>query len=443
MVHGGLLRKIVVFALPLIGSGVLQQSFTAVDIAVIGRFCGSNSMAAVGSNGPIINILLNLFIGLTVGANVVIANYIGQRNHQSIRDTVDTVCAVALTSGILLAFMGVAFARPMLEMMDTPPQVLDLATDYLRIYFLGMPFLMVYNFGAAIMRSLGDTKRPFYALIVSGIVNVCLNLLLVIVFDMDVKGVAIGTVCANLVNAAMVVWWLMHEEEPYRVSRRSVRIVRRELGKMLRIGIPAGVQGMVFSFANIFVQTSINSFGPDAMAGSAAALNYEMYCYFIISSFAQATVAFVSQNFGAGDIRRCRRVTILCMMLAVGVSAVANIGIAALGDIFILPFSTDPEVIRFALVRLHYVLFFQWIACSYEISGAAMRGMGHSLTPTAVTILGTCVLRLAWIFLVMPRNHDFATLLVIYPISWLITGIITLFCYSILARREQRLFASR
>ena len=167
MVHGGLLRKIVVFALPLIGSGVLQQSFTAVDIAVIGRFCGSNSMAAVGSNGPIINILLNLFIGLTVGANVVIANYIGQRNHQSIRDTVDTVCAVALTSGILLAFMGVAFARPMLEMMDTPPQVLDLATDYLRIYFLGMPFLMVYNFGAAIMRSLGDTKRPFYALIVS------------------------------------------------------------------------------------------------------------------------------------------------------------------------------------------------------------------------------------------------------------------------------------
>lgn len=440
MVHGSLFKKIVAFALPLIGSGVLQQSFNAVDIAVVGRFCGSHSMAAVGCNGPIINILLNLFIGISVGANVVIANYIGQQHRRAIRDSVETVQVIALASGILLAFLGTAFAVPMLEMMDTPGEVLGLASDYLRIYFLGMPFLMIYNFGAAIMRSMGDTKRPFYALVVSGLVNVAFNLMLVLLFDMGVRGVAIATVCANIVNAAMVVWWLSHEQEPYRVHYRRFNVVKRELVKMLKIGVPAGVQGMVFSFANIFIQASINGYGPEAMAGSAAALNYEMYCYFVISAFAQAAVAFVSQNYGAGDLERCRRVTRQCMLLAMLFSGVANIGISIFGNIFIIPFTDSPAVMEYALIRLHYVLMFQWIASSYEISGAAMRGMGHSLTPTLITIFGTCVLRLVWIYFMSDRG--FATLLIIYPITWTVTGIMTLAAYKWLLRKERSQFRS-
>lgn len=302
MLHGSLLNKILLFALPLAASSILQQLFNSVDVAVVGKFASSQALAAVGSNGSVISLMINLFVGISVGASVVIANYIGQKNQRGIKNAIHTVSVVTLTSGILLLAIGLFTARPILEMMDTPDDVLDLAVLYLRIYFLGMPFFMIYNFGAAILRSMGDTKRPLYCLVIAGLINTALNLLLVIVFQMSVAGVAIATVVSNMFCAGMVIYILLHEQEPFRLEIKDIKISRLELRKMLQIGIPAGVQGMVFSIANVFIQAAINRFGSNAIAGSAAALTYEYYCYFVVNAFSQAAVTFISQNYGAGDI---------------------------------------------------------------------------------------------------------------------------------------------
>lgn len=435
MIHGGMIRKILMFSLPLIASGILQQSFNAIDVAVVGRFSSSRALAAVGSNGVIISILINLFIGISIGANVVIANYIGRNNHNGIRKSVATVGAVALISGIFLMLIGLCITRPILEWMDTPPDVIDLAALYLRIIFLGMPFMMIYNFGAAIMRSMGDTKRPFYALIVGGTVNTLLNLLLVIRFGMSVEGVAIATVVANMINAAFIIYWLRREPAPYRLELRRISISRNELGKMLRIGVPAGVQGMVFSLANLFIQSAINGYGSDAIAGSAAALNYEVYCYFIISAFVQAAVAFISQNYGAGNYDRCRRAFRCCMIFSLVSCALANILIVWQHSFFLGLFSTDPQVMHYGMIRLHCVLMFQFIASSYEISGGALRGLGYSMTPTILTVFGTCVLRLIWVYTINAHYHKFDILMWIYPISWAITGLMVGTAYYVVSRK--------
>ena len=266
MLHGSLLNKILLFALPLAASSILQQLFNSVDVAVVGKFASSQALAAVGSNASVISLMINLFVGISVGASVVIANYIGQKNQRGIKNAIHTVSVVTLASGVLLLAVGLLIARPILEMMDTPDDVIDLAVLYLRIYFLGMPFFMIYNFGAAILRSMGDTKRPLYCLIIAGLINTALNLLLVIVFKMSVAGVAIGTVVSNMFCAGMIIYILLHEKEPFRLESKHIKISRPELRKMLRIGVPAGVQGMVFSIANIFIQAAINRFGSNAIA---------------------------------------------------------------------------------------------------------------------------------------------------------------------------------
>ncbi len=442
MTHGPLLRKIVIFALPLIASGILQQSFNSVDVAVVGRYCGHQALAAVGSNGMVINILINLFLGISVGANVVISNYIGQRNHDGIAKAIRTVAALALASGFALALLGATVSRPILEMMGTPDDVIDLATLYLQIYFAGMPFLMIYNFGASVLRSMGDTRRPFYSLVAAGVINVGLNLLLVIVFDMGVAGVAVATVISNAVNAAITVWFLVREREPFKLEVRRTGFYGKELRKMLNIGVPAGLQGMVFSFANIFVQSAINSYGSDAIAGSAAALNYELYCYYVMVAFCQAAIAFTGQNYGAGEYARCRRVFRLCMALGMGSVALLNTIIVWQGDFFISLFTDNHQVAQFGLMRLRYVLLLQWIAASYEVSGACMRGLGYSMAPMVLTIFGTCLLRLLWIFLYCPLHPGFGHLLVIYPITWVITGALVLAAYFVTSRRAFNSIAS-
>lgn len=429
MLSGSLFKKILIFALPLLASGILQQSFNAIDVVVVGRFCSHQALAAVGSNGPIINILINLFLGISVGANVVIANYIGRNNDEGIRRSVATVGAIALASGIILMFLGVFLTRPILEMMNTPEDVIDLAATYLRIFFFGMPMMMIYNFGAAIMRSMGDTKRPFYALVVGGIVNTILNLILVLCFDMNVKGVAIATVVANTVNATFIVYWLLRESKPFTLHLKKMRFYATQTRKMLQIGIPAGLQGMVFSIANIFIQSAINRYGSNAIAGSAAAMNYEIYCYFIMTAFCQAAVAFISQNYGAGNFDRCRKAYRLCMIMSVVGVGAANGLIAWQAPFFIKLFSSDPDVIRFGVIRLQEVLLFQFIASSYEISGSALRGLGYSMTPTILTVFGTCVLRLIWIYTVCAGKLDFELLLSIYPITWIVTGIAVVIAY--------------
>lgn len=297
MLHGPLLMKIIVFALPLAASSMLQQLFNSIDVAVDGRFVGSEALAAVGSNGPVISLLINLFIGVSMGANVIISNHIGQNDSQGIRKAISTVSLVALTSGLFLMFLGFFIARPILLLIDTPKEVIDMAALYLKIYFLGMPFFMVFNFGAAILRSMGDTRRPLYILVISGFINVILNLIFVLVFDMGIAGVAIATSISNAVSAVVILILLSKEEEPFRLHLNKLKIHNIELKRMLQIGIPAGIQGMIFSLSNVVVQSEINSYGASAVAGSAAAINFEYYCYFIIQGFNGAAISFIGQNY--------------------------------------------------------------------------------------------------------------------------------------------------
>lgn len=429
MLEGSLLKKIILFSLPLVASGILQQSFNAIDIVVVGRFCSHQALAAVGSNGAIINILINLFIGVSIGANVVIANYIGRKNDDGIRKSISTVGAIALVSGLFLMVIGMTLSRPILELMGTPGDVIDLATIYLRLFFMGMPFMMIYNFGAAVLRSMGDTRRPFFSLVIAGIVNTLLNLLLVIKFGLSVEGVAIATVAANIINAAFITYWLIKESDPFKLKIKNIRLYRHQTIKMLQIGVPAGLQGMVFSIANIFIQAAINGYGSNAIAGSAAALNYELYCYFIMVAFCQAAVAFISQNYGAGKYDRCRKAFRMCMILSVVSVGLANVLIVWQDEFFLGLFSSDKMVIEYGAIRLHYVLLFQFIASSYEISGSALRGLGHSMTPTVLTIFGTCVLRLVWIYTVCASGDNFVLLMLIYPITWVVTGIAVYVAY--------------
>lgn len=439
MLTGSLWRKIIAFSVPLIASGVLQQSFNSVDVAVVGRFCGKEALAAVGSNGVIISLLINLFVGISVGANVVVSRYIGRKDHDSVRRSVSTIAVVAVLSGVFLTVVGVAVAKPILHLIDTPAEVLPLATRYLRLFFLGMPFVMAYNFGSAILRSIGDTKRPFYALVVGGVVNTALNLFLVICCNMGVAGVAIGTVAAQLVSAVIVVRILMREPDPYGISMKNLRVHGHELRQMLRIGVPAGLQGMVFSISNVFVVGNINLFGATASAGSAAALIFELYCYFVISAFAQAAVTFTSTNYGAGQKGRCNRVFLICMALSLVVSGLFNVGLVWFKEPVVGIFTADIEAQNYAYVRMSYVLLFQFIASSYEIAGACMRGLGYSMTPTVFTVVGTCVLRIIWVHTVSADATDFSLLMVVYPISWVVTGTCVLAAYFVVRKRAYRI----
>lgn len=435
MTHGGMFRKILLFALPLAASSIIQQLYNSIDVAVVGRFASSEALAAVGSNGALINLLINIFIGLSVGANVLIAHHIGQKNDGAIKQAISTSMVVAVLSGVLVMFVGIALARPILEMMDTPHDVIDLSTLYLRIYFLGMPFLMVYNFGAAVLRGMGDTRRPLYCLLVSGVVNTVLNLILVIGFDMSVAGVAIGTVVSFIVNAVWVTVLLLREAEPFSLRTCRFRIYRSEIVRMMKIGVPAGVQGMVFSIANIFIQAAINRCGADAVAGSAAALNYEYYCYFVINSFTTAATTFVGQNYGAGNLERCRRAWRLCMAMSVVACAVCNLVFCWQKEFFIGIFSTDASVVDYGFRRMELVLAWQWVACSYEISGGALRGLGYSAVPALLTVFGTCLLRLVWIYTIYPLYPTYDTLMMVFPVSWAITGMMVFVAYLLVLRR--------
>lgn len=435
MLNGPLTKGIIMFALPLMASGVLQQSFNAVDIAVVGRYCSSEALAAVGSNGPIISILVNLFLGVSVGANVVIANYIGRRNESGIRRSIATAASLAVISGVILALVSQVLVGPILVWMGAPREVMDLAGEYLRIYFMGMPFMMAYNFGSAILRSMGDTRSPFYALCAGTVVNVALDFLFVGAMGMGVAGVAIGTVVANGVNAAIIIWVLVKQPLPYTLSVGRLTASWSDLKKMLVIGVPAGLQGMVFSSANLCIQAAVNSYGAAVIAGSAAALTYESYGYFIIVSFAQATVAFMSQNYGAQQYARCRQVVWRCMILSVISSIVVTEIIGLFSADCISVFSTDPDVIHWGEVRIRVALLPQFLACSYEIAGSAMRGLGNSLTPMLLTVIGTCALRLVWVYTVNAHYHDFEVLVDVYPISWVVTGTMVVWAYLRMARR--------
>ncbi len=439
MVEGPLLSKIIFFALPLAASSVLQQLFNAADIAVVGRFASSEAMAAVGSNASVIGLLINLFVGLAVGANVVIANLIGANHRERINEAVHTVIAVAFLAGILILGIGFVLAKPILSLMGAPDNVMDLAVLYLRVYFFGMPVVLLYNYGSAILRSKGDSRRPLLALALSGVANIGLNLLFVIVFHLSVVGVALATVFSNCIGAGLILYFLMTEEEDFRFSFRKLRIHKRYLVYVLRIGLPAGLQGMVFSFSNVVIQSAINSFGSACIAGSTAAQNFEFICYCFVNAVAQTAVTFTSQNYGAGNEERCKKVFRLTMLIGI----VIDIGTVAVFMLLRYPlihiFTTDPDVIEFAMVRMMRACLFHALIGTYEISGGCIRGMNRSLVPALISVFGTCAFRLCYVFLVLPQNRTFATLMNVYPISWVFTGIAMLTAYFLIRRRAFRI----
>ena len=422
MLNGPLAGKIFYFALPVAAASILQQLFNSADLAVVGRFDSPTAMAAVGSNAALINLLVSLFSGLSLGGTVTVASLIGSGRRQKVNEAVHTSITIAVLSGLIVCVIGETMAPVLLGLMNTPDEVMRLATLYLRIFFLAMPLFLIYDFGASILRAKGDSTRPLYALIVSGLVNVALNLLFVVRFHMGVAGVAIATDLSNFVSAAIVVYFLRHEEETFRLSFRKLGLRKEYFRRIVMIGAPAGVQGMVFSLSNVVIQAAINGFGKDAIAGNTAGQNFEYMCYFVVFGFAQAATTFTSQNFAAGKTERCKKIYSRAMVMAL-VSAFALAVIFYLGrGLFLQIFTTDPKVAGYAVIRLVYVCLFEELTAVCEIPGGCLRGMNHSFTPAVITILGSCVLRLVWIATFFQAHHTLPLMLIVYPVSWIVTG---------------------
>ncbi len=433
---GSLWKAILIFALPIAAGNMLQQLFNTADVAIVGKFAGKEALAAVGSNGPIINLLLNLFIGISVGANVVIARYIGEGNNERVSKASHTAVVVSVVSGVIVMLLGLILARPMLVMMNSPEDVIDLATLYLRIYFCGMPFMMLYNFSAAILRSRGDTKRPLVCLAVSGVINVILNLVFVIFLKMSVAGVALATVIANAVSSALVFWFLTKEKGALKIEWSKLRIDKNILKEFARIGIPSGLQGAVFSASNLFVQSSLNSLGSNYMAGSSAALNFEFYVYHLMSGFSQATVTFTGQNYGAGNYRRCRSVAKWNLFLGIAFGSVLVTGMMLLRGEMVYIFTDEALVAEIATIRMMYILPFIMLNSASDILSGSMRGVGHSLVPAMITIGGVCGVRLIWIYTVFAKVKTFEILMMIYPVSWAITAVGIIGAYFVVRKKE-------
>lgn len=438
MLHGSLTDKLICFTVPLALSSILQQLFNSADLAVVGRFDSSAAMAAVGSNAALINLIISLFTGLAVGANVVVAALIGRGHKEQISGAVHTIVTTAFLSGFILLFIGELIAPAVLPMVGTPDDVLPLAEVYLRIYFLGMPFFMTYNFVSAILRAKGDSARPLYALIASGLLNVALNLVFVICFGLGVAGVAIATVLSNGVSAGMVLVFLMREEETYRFRFQDMRIEKKYLKNIISIGAPAGIQGMVFSLSNVVIQAGINSFGSACIAGNTAAQNFEYMAYFVVNAYAQTAVTFTSQNYAAGNVDRCKKIYIQTELLALVCTSAVSLVFLIFRYPLISIFTKDPEVVHYAMIRMYWIMSIELLTSSYEISGGCLRGMAHSMVPAVETIIGCCAFRLFWVSTVFKAHHSIHILMSVYIITWGITAAMVIPSYLVIRKKEFR-----
>ncbi len=420
MLNGSMWDKILRYALPVAATGILGQLFNASDVAIVGNFAAGDTVAAVaavGANGPVIGLLLNIFIGIALGANVIISNAIGRRDTATVARAVHTSVVASFVGGIIVTIIGQMLAEPVLSMLQVPDDVFPLALKYMRIYLLGLPVIFLYNFESAIFRSVGDTRTPLIALALSGVLNVFLNLFFVIVLNMTVDGVAVATVISNVVSSVVLLFRLVKSNQVIHVDLKKLCIDWSVLWRILKIGIPAGVQGAVFSFSNIVVQSAINVLGKVTMAASSAAFNVEILAYYILNSFGQACTTFVGQNYGAAQTARCRKAFKLCLIESVIATAIA-VGIAlASGKFLISLFNSDPEVIRLGFVRLKYIFMSYIFSTIYEGMSGYMRGFGISLTPALLTILGVCGTRIIWIYTVFPQSQTFETIMQVYPIS--------------------------
>ena len=436
MTDGPLLPKILAYSGPLILTGVLQLLYNAADVVVVGNFAGPKALAAVSSTGSLINLLVNVFMGLSVGASVVIARAYGARDIARMRSAEHTALTIAAVSGILVGALGFFLAEPMLQLMDSPPDVIGGATLYVKIYFLGMPANMIYNFGAATLRAVGDTRRPLYYLTVSGLVNVVLNLILVICFHMDVAGVAIATVVSQVVSMILVLICLIRSEGNIHLNVRELKIDRRELADIARIGLPAGLQGSLFSISNVLIQASVNSFGAMVVAGNGVASNLEGFVYTAMNAQHQADLTFASANYGAGRYDRVRKVVWVCL----GVATAIGLGLGFLFLIFgrqlMSLYNGDPEVIAAGMERMKVILPAYFLCGVMDVMVGQMRGIGYSILPMIVSLTGACLLRIVWILTVFDANHTQFILYISYPISWFVTFATHMLCYTIAARKK-------
>lgn len=417
MLHGALAPKIFKYTIPLAFTAILQQLFNAADVAVVGRFVGKEAMAAVGSNAAVVGLMVNLFLGISLGANVVIAHASGQKNDLRISKAVHTSILVALLGGVIMLALGEVLAVPVVEILGVPDEVVNMAVKYLRIYLVGMPVIFLYNFESAIFRSRGNTKLPLCALIISGIINVFLNLLFVLGFGMDVDGVAWGTVISNLISSGILFISLLRTDDKVKVDIRKFAIDWEVLAKILKIGVPSGVQGMVFSLSNIVVQSAINSLGATVMAASSAAFYCEVIAYYVMNSFGQACTTFVGQNYGAGQNDRCRSVLRTCLLLNFFSTGFVCVTILLFGHELLGLFNTEPEVISTGMIRLRYIFFAYIFSFAQEVFTGYLRGFGISTVPAAASLIGVCGTRIFWIFTIFKKYPSFNTIMLIYPIS--------------------------
>jgi len=429
MCNGSIMDKLVSFALPLMLSGILQLMFNAVDIIVVGRFSGSEALAAVGSTTALINVFTNLFIGISLGANVLAARFFAAGRKEEMSETVHTSITLALISGILMAFVGLVFSKGALELMGTPEDVIGLSTLYMRIYFMGMPFFMLYNYGAAILRAVGDTKRPLYFLIIAGVINAGLNMVMVIVFGLGVSGVGIATVFSQMVSCVLVLTCLCRTEGSYKLSFSKLSIKGYYLKQIFQVGIPAGIQSTVINFSNALLQSSVNSFGSTAMAGYTAANNILGFLYVSINSVTQACMSFTSQNFGVGKYKRMDRVLMDCMILSVGAALVLGCGAYFFGAEILQVYTEEADVIQCGVEILSITTVPYFLCGIMDLFPGALRGMGYSAVPMVLSIIGTVGMRVLWIFVFFPQHRSLYFLFISYPASWIATIVMQVVCY--------------
>lgn len=434
MTQGPLLGKVIRFSVPLMLSGMLQLLYNAADVVVVGRFAGAAALAAVGSTGALVNLLVNLFMGVSVGCNVLVARYYGAGDQKAVSETVHCSIGASLVIGVMAGVVGLVLSTPLLRLMGSPADVLPLASLYLKIYFCGMPFNIAYNFGAAVLRAVGDTKRPLYILTVSGIVNVVLNLITVVFFHMGVAGVAIATVASQIVSAVLVVQCLTLREDCCHLNTKAIRIYKDKLIDMIKVGLPAGIQGSLFSLSNVIVQSSVNSFGSVVVAGNAAAANIEGFVYIAMNSIYQAAITFVSQNLGARKPKRILRVMWICLAVVSVIGLVLGNLVYFCGHTLLGIYASNEEGMREAiidvgLVRMSYVGRCYFIAGLMEVACGGMRGLGRSWTSTIVSLVGACGVRVLWIFTIFRQLGTLNSLYVSYPISWGITFVTHMACF--------------
>lgn len=435
MTSGPLLGKIVAFAFPLMCSGVLQLLFNAADIIVVGRFTGHTALAAVGSTTSLINLIVNLFVGLSVGANVLVAREYGAGNLQAVHKTVHTAMLTAAVGGVALVFVGVFLTRPALELMGTPEDVIDQAALYLRIYFVGSPCMLVYNFGAAILRSVGDTRRPLYFLTLAGVVNVVLNLFFVIALSLGVAGVALATIISQSISAYLVVVCLMHHAGAVRLTLRELGIDKEQLGNILRIGVPAGIQSMMFSFSNVIIQSSVNTFGSAVVAGNTAAVNLEGFIYACLDAVAQTSMSFSSQNLGARCYERIDRIVAQCIAIITVLGLILGVGAYLCGHWLLQIYTPEETVIGFGLYRLSVVSTTYCLDGIMDGLACTIRGLGASITPMVVSALGACLLRIIWVATMFRWQPTQLCLYLSYPVSWTITSAALFVCLLVLRKK--------